>query len=161
PLRTVRVGPQTDVRWVHVSPDGRWLITGSHGTWSKVRYKVWNTETGRLVANLPDTEVAQLHGFSPDGRWIYVSGKENRRLEMESLVKGPVVEDDQAPVAHERVIAGWLSEKTRVGGTFTPEGQLAAFGQGDGSIQLVLTEKDEEVARLYSPEVGRIFPSRF
>ena len=161
PPRTVHVGPQPDVRWVHVSPDGRWVVTGSHGSFTTVRYKVWDTDTGRLVANLPHPEVSEFHGFSADGRWIYVSGKENQRLEVASLIKAPRMPDDQAPLLGTAPRKGWLSEKARVGGAFTADGQLAAFGGEGGSIQLVLTDKDEEVARLFSPEVGRLFPGRF
>jgi serine/threonine protein kinase/WD40 repeat protein/tetratricopeptide (TPR) repeat protein len=160
--RVVRVGPQPDVRWVFVSPDGRWVVTGSHHRYTTARYKVWDADNGRLVANLPHPEIGECHGFSPDGRWLYVSGKENQRLEVASLVKGPLLEDGPADGAGIDVRrGGWLSERARVGGAFSPDNRFAAFGREDGSIQVVLAEKDEEAARLYSPEVGRIFPSRF
>jgi serine/threonine protein kinase/WD40 repeat protein/tetratricopeptide (TPR) repeat protein len=163
PRRTLRLGPQFDVRWVFVSPDGRWVVTGSHHLdESGVKYKVWDADTGRLVANLPYAEVSRFHGFSPDSRWLYVSGKENRRLEVASLVKTPpqpVAPDEShdSPTWQK----GWQTEPMRVGGTFSPDNRLAAFGGGDGSIQLVLAETDQEIARLFSPEVGRIFPSCF
>jgi serine/threonine protein kinase/WD40 repeat protein len=163
PRRTLRLGPQYDVRWVFVSPDGRWVVTGSHQLDdSGVRYKVWDADTGRLVANLPIAEVGSFHGCSPDSRWLYVSGKESRRLDVASLAAAPP--QPVAPAADRDLPLwenAWRSEPMRVGGTFSPDHLLAAFGDLDGSIQLVLVEKDEEVARLVSPEVGRIFPRSF
>jgi hypothetical protein len=163
PRRTLLLGPQYDVRWVFVSPDGRWVVTGSH--WSDrsgVRYKLWDAGSGRLVASLPDQEVSEFHGFSPDSRWLYVSGKENRRLEVASLAASPLKPEAPAPVpAAAPWRENWRSERMRVGGAFSPDNRLAAFGSNDGSIPLVLAAKDQEIARLYSPEVGRIYPSRF
>src|SRR5262249_35283066 len=48
PRRTLRLGPQHDVRYVVVSPDGKWLLTGSH--WldeSGIRFKLWDANTAR------------------------------------------------------------------------------------------------------------------
>jgi eukaryotic-like serine/threonine-protein kinase len=163
PRRTLRIGPQYDVRHVWVSPDGRWVVTGSH--WrddSRVYYKIWKADTGKLVANLPFPDVSECYGFSPDSRWLYVSGKQGGRLEVASLAANP------APPAAPAVAPGpppwqegWRSEKIRLGGTFSPDNRLAAFGREDGSIQLVLSETDQEIARLPSPEVGRISASGF
>src|SRR5260370_27975606 len=45
-----RLGPQQDVRGIAVSPDGRWIATGSFGGPGA---KVWDAETGDLVKELP------------------------------------------------------------------------------------------------------------
>jgi WD40 repeat protein/tetratricopeptide (TPR) repeat protein len=166
PRTALRLGPQPDVRFQVVSPDGRWVITGSH--WPNlaggVKWKLWAADTGRLVANLPESEVKAVHGFSPDGRWLYVDGKQDRRLEVASLAAMSVEPTPlgAAPPATPRWPEQWRSEPMRQGGTFSPDGALAAFGQSDGSIQLVLPDRaDEEIARLPSPEVGRITPGGF
>ena len=163
PRRTLRLGPQYDVRHESLSPDGRWVVTATH--WddlSGVRYKVWDAGTGRLVANFPQSEIWGFDGFSPASRWLYISGKEGRRLEVASLIRAPlqpaaVAGAPARPAGQE----GWRSERMRLGGTFSPDNRLAAFGRDDGSIQLVLAEKNEEIALLPSPEVGRITPSSF
>jgi hypothetical protein len=162
PRRTLRLGPQYDVRRVPVSPDGRWVVTGSH--WpddSGVKYKVWQADTGRLVANLPTSEVTSFAGFSPDSRWLYVSGKEYRRLEIASLTRTPL--QPAAPAAPDRPAwqEGWRSERIRTRGHFSPDNRLAAFGSNEGSIRLVLVETDEEIAQLPAPEVGHLGPSGF
>jgi serine/threonine protein kinase/WD40 repeat protein len=54
-----RIGsPQPDVRMAALSPDGRWLATGSHFAERSSGVIVWETERGTIAANLP---VAGLH----------------------------------------------------------------------------------------------------
>jgi tetratricopeptide (TPR) repeat protein len=111
---------------------------------------------------LPYPDVSEVHGFSPDSRWLYVGGKENRRLDVASLARTP---PRPVPLAADRDLPPWQkewrSERARVGGTFSPDNHLAAFGRNDGSIQLVLVDKEDEIAQLFSPELGRIYPSSF
>jgi WD40 repeat protein len=59
-----------DVRRTAVSPDGRWVATGSWTTSPGV--KVWEAATGRLVKELPFRDCRQV-AFSPDGRWLGTS----------------------------------------------------------------------------------------
>jgi serine/threonine protein kinase/WD40 repeat protein/tetratricopeptide (TPR) repeat protein len=164
PRRTFRLGPQHDVRHVHVSPDGRWVVTGSHGgDGSGAWEKVWDAATASLVANLPsDIDWAHFHGFSPDSRWLYVSGKDERRLEIASLATNPV--QPTAPDTAPRPAPGqkaWRSEKVRLGGVFSPDNRLRAYGTNEASIRLVLPDTDQEIARLVSPEPGGLGPSGF
>jgi WD40 repeat protein len=89
--RTLRLGPQHDARWVKMSPDGRWIVTGSHHLdGSGVKWKVWETDTGKLLANLPHPDVNDCPGFSPDSRWLYVTGTEDRRLDVGHLASPSV-----------------------------------------------------------------------
>ncbi len=162
--RTLRLGPQYDVRHIHVSPDGRWVATGSHFyDGFGPLFKLWDADTGKLVANLPsEVDWTRFHGFSPDSRWLYVSGKEERRLEVASLVASPV----QPPIpTEEKTLSpwqeGWRSEKVRLGGAFSPDNRLRAYGSDEGNIRLVTPDTDEEIARLPSPEVGRISADGF
>ena len=60
-----KVGPLDDCRSVAVSPDGRWLATGSHHKGAQV----WRIHDQEKEAELPidyGTKVA----FSPDGKWL-------------------------------------------------------------------------------------------
>ncbi len=164
PRRMLQLGPQYDVRYVDVSPDGRWVITKSH--WideSSVRWKLWNANTGRLVRNLPYPDVEDA-SFSADSRWLYVSGNGNKggRLEIASLAKTPVQPvNPNAPDGPPSWPGGWRGERMRVGGVFAPDGKLRAFGSDRGHVSLVRVETDEEIAQLPSPEVGRLSPIGF
>src|SRR5262249_21387206 len=51
--RTLTMTPQVGVRFCAVSPDGRWVATGSHGTpRDGVGVKVWDAQSGHHVMNL-------------------------------------------------------------------------------------------------------------
>jgi WD40 repeat protein len=68
--RRVSLGPQFDVRYAAVSPDGRWVVTCSH--WHVGRStsaRVWDSETGQPIHNLPLDGITHA-AFSPDGRWL-------------------------------------------------------------------------------------------
>jgi serine/threonine protein kinase/WD40 repeat protein/tetratricopeptide (TPR) repeat protein len=149
PRSTFRLGPQYDVRHAQVSPDGRWVATRSH--WidrSGIRYKLWETNTGRLVADLPYAEVQEINGFTPDGLWLYYSdGKQRKLLEMASLAPGN---------AH-RADVGTATRQPREEGSrivLTPWGDLCLEGSlwmdtnKDGTTSLVAPETGKEVARL-------------
>jgi WD40 repeat protein len=70
PTRTVVLQPQTDVRYLTVSPDGRLVVTCSHNGTGAGAY-VWETDTGRRVAVLSVPDMARCD-FSPDGRSLAV-----------------------------------------------------------------------------------------
>jgi serine/threonine protein kinase/tetratricopeptide (TPR) repeat protein/WD40 repeat protein len=153
--RVVRLGPQYDVRGTLVSPDGRWVVTGSH--WyddSGVRLKVWEADTGRLVANLPYPDVTAWLGFSPDSRWLYVSGKEDRRLELASLAAAPVPGGTAPAPDLPRWQGQWRSDSVKLQGVFSPDSRVRAYGTHEGIVHLVSPETDQEIARLPTPEVG-------
>jgi tetratricopeptide (TPR) repeat protein len=147
-----------------VSPDGRWVVTGSH--WldgSGVRVKVWEADTGKLIANLPYPDVTGCSGFSPDSRWLYVTGKEDRRLEVASLAATPVLAAASATPGAPPWQGQWKSESVKpastahhLEGAFSPDNRVRAYGTNEGAIHLVSPETDQEIARLPSPEVGRI-----
>jgi hypothetical protein len=86
PRRLLRLGPQYDVRAAFVSPDGRWAATQSHfvdGT--RVKVKIWEADTGKLVANFPYPDVNVFSGFTPDSNGFYVSGQVSRRVDLASI----------------------------------------------------------------------------
>src|SRR5262249_45098808 len=60
-----------DVRAITVSPDGKWVATGSHGT--SLETRIWDAQSGRLVKRLP-TGPFNYVAFSPDGQWLATTG---------------------------------------------------------------------------------------
>ncbi|MDB5309067.1 MAG: hypothetical protein JWO38_3269 [Gemmataceae bacterium] len=86
----VRTGTQDDVRDCSVSPDGRWVATGSHGRLSGVGAKVWNARTGVQEAELPVVGFCGV-GFSPDGQWLVTSGGGNRLWRVGTWDEGPKI----------------------------------------------------------------------
>jgi WD40 repeat protein/tetratricopeptide (TPR) repeat protein len=154
--RTLRLGPQYDVRGTRVSPDGRWVVTGSH--WhdgSGVQVKVWEADTGKLVANLPSPEVTGCLDFSPDSRWLYLTGKEDRRVEVASLATTPVQAAGSATTRPPAWEGQWKSESRKLEGAFSPDNRLRAYGTNEGAIHLVSPETDQKIATLPPPEVTR------
>jgi hypothetical protein len=64
------MGPQSDVREVALSPDGRWVVTCIH--LNDPRYKrvrIWDAPTGKHVRDVP-LDVETGAAFSPNGRWL-------------------------------------------------------------------------------------------
>ncbi len=157
-VRTDRDQPQDDVRCCVLSPDGRFVATRTH--WHGVghpRCKLWNTQTGGLVADLPFPEIDTVHGFSSDSRWMYVSGKEDRRLDVASLTP-PTAMPAGPPTP---LPPHWRSESLPGNGALSPDEQVLAVAGDDGQIRLVAPGLPGELARLSSPEVSRIFPTTF
>jgi serine/threonine protein kinase/WD40 repeat protein/uncharacterized protein HemY len=163
PRKTLRLGPQYDVRGLLISPDNKWVVTGSHFLDdSGIRYKLWEADTGRLVASLPISEASSVHGFAPDSRWLYISGQgKERRVEIASLAStiAATVPDrsDRTPAWRDE----WRSETIRLGGAFSPDGCLRAYGSSAGSILLVSPETDNEIARISSPAGVGFSPQSF
>jgi hypothetical protein len=64
----ILLGPQRDVQLIAVSPDGRWVATG---TWTGMNEGVfvWDAATGRRVAVVPTGDTGAV-AFTPDGRWL-------------------------------------------------------------------------------------------
>jgi tetratricopeptide (TPR) repeat protein len=145
------------VRGTRVSPDGRWVVTGSYFLdGSGVKWKIWEADTGKLVANLPYPDVDGCSGFSPDSRWLYVSGKEDRRLEVASLAAVPVQAGTAPTLGSPRWQGQWKSESVKLEGAFSPDNRVRAYGTHQGVVHLVSPESDQEIARLPTPEVGRV-----
>ena len=73
PRRARWLRPHRDVRQIAMSPDGRWVVTGTHG--GNDGMKLWDTLTGRLIHDFPGVsdEVSGVWAFSLDGRWLAVS----------------------------------------------------------------------------------------
>jgi serine/threonine protein kinase/WD40 repeat protein/Tfp pilus assembly protein PilF len=138
--RTVRLQPQEDVRYCAVSPDGRWVATGSHSNTDMFAAKVWEAATGRPVKALPVPGLCNVC-FSPDGRWLLTTAGGCRLWAVGTWAEGPTV--------------GGAT------GCFSPEGKLVAVEDSAGALRLVETETGREVVRLEAPEQTRLMPGSF
>jgi WD40 repeat protein len=73
PRRARWLRPRRGVYQIAISPDSRWVVTGSNGD---DVMKLWDAQSGRLVHDFPSVSdgVGYLPWFSPDGRWLAVPG---------------------------------------------------------------------------------------
>jgi WD40 repeat protein/tetratricopeptide (TPR) repeat protein len=137
PYRTLTLGPQYDLRHVAVSPDGRWVVTGSH--WADANgenAKLWEAATGKLVKVLPIAAAASP-SFSPDGRWLYGGD-------------------------YWCEVGTWEPKAFACpSGLLAPDGRLLACAAGYGEIRLVNFETGKEIARLSIPEQTRLGATHF
>jgi WD40 repeat protein len=62
------LGPHEHLASVALSPDGRWVASGTHNGYGVI---VWDAETGRRVKEWPCRSAHTA--FSADGRWLAVS----------------------------------------------------------------------------------------
>jgi serine/threonine protein kinase/WD40 repeat protein len=142
--RTLTLGPQDDVRRCAVSPDGRWVATGTHWLFQGVGAKVWEAETRRHVVDLPVPGLCHVW-FSPDGKWLVTNAGGFRIWEVGTWREGPAL---GGPAYY-----GTLA--------FSPDGNLLALGDDPGVVRLVLPDTGKEIARLTAPEQTRLQPQCF
>ena len=131
----VALGPHADVRCIAVSPDGRWVATGSH--WG-TKVKVWHAQSGKLEKELP-VETGSMVVFSPNGKWLATTGDGLRLWAVNSWDEGPHIGGGTSftPVA------------------FTNDGKLLAVETGNGVVRLVNPDTGREYARLEDPHQDR------
>ena len=119
--------PHDDCRYVAVSPDGKWVSTGTHHGRG---LKVWDAASGRLVCTLLPDNNWTIPFFSPDGRWLINHDGECWR------------------------VGDWSAGPRHTGRgdvAFTPDGRLAAKGGQQGYVPLIDPETGRELARLEDP----------
>src|SRR5262249_27207526 len=68
----------TNTRMIAVSPDGKYVATGSHG---EEGASVWDAATGALLEDIPTGRTCHVT-FSPDGKWLLTGGGEARSWEV-------------------------------------------------------------------------------
>jgi serine/threonine protein kinase/WD40 repeat protein/tetratricopeptide (TPR) repeat protein len=142
--RTLSLAPQQDVRDCAVSPDGRWVATGSHGRRDGAGAKVWDGLSGQHVADLPVAGLCCV-GFSPDGRWLLTTGGGFRLWEVGRWREGPALGGPRWPSAF----------------AFAADGKLLALEDAPPIVRLVAPDTGKEVARLTAPEQTRLAPHCF
>jgi WD40 repeat protein len=139
------LGPQYDVRFTAVSPDGRRVVTGSH--WGDGRSmtfaRIWDADSGQQLHELP-LEGSTVARFSPDGRWLMTatSGVGCRLWEVGTWRE-----------VRRFVDAGSFA--------FSPDSRLLAINDVSSVIRLVETTTGREVARLTGPEPRWYAPACF
>ncbi len=126
--------PQKDTRFIAVSPDGRWVATGSYSGGSEVQ--VWQVQSGKLVAALPVEDGTRVV-FSPDGRWLATGGLVTRLWDV-----GPWRERQRFQAVVRAPVA------------FSTDGTFA-FETGNGTVRLVAPDSGRELARLEDPKQDR------
>ena len=134
--------PQEDVRHCAVSPDGRWVVTGSHGALKGAAAKIWDARTGRHVRDLPVAGFCYV-SFSPDGKWLLTAGGGARLWSVGTWDEGPKL------------------GKSALRGAFSADGALLALQDEPGVVRLVVPDTGKEVARLTAPETIRLIPLCF
>ena len=142
--RLLRLGPQEDVRFCAVSPDGRWVATGTHGLREGAGAKVWDARAGKHVKDLPVGFGCLVH-FSPDGKWLLTTGGGFRLWAVGTWEEGPSLGGNPMNLM----------------GAFSCDGKLLALGDAPGVVRLVVTDTGAEIARLTAPEQDRLLPCCF
>jgi len=136
PNAPVRLWPHPDARYVAVSPDGQWVVTGSH---NGTQVKVWNSRTGKIKAEFPSD--GSYVAFSPDGKWL---GTTSGGLQLWST-------------------ESWKMQQKIGGGTFvfSPDSEMLVVETGYGVLRLVNPETGKDYARLEDPNQDRARYIRF
>jgi serine/threonine protein kinase/WD40 repeat protein len=142
--RTLSLAPQDDVRNCSVSPDGRWVATGTHGYREGAGTKVWDAQRGQHVADLPIASGSTVR-FSPDSKWLLTSGGGARIWRTGTWQEGPAL-GSPSPGSF---------------GIFTPDSELLALDDIPGVVRLVRTATGRELARLTAPEQTRLLSRCF
>ncbi|MBI3408129.1 MAG: tetratricopeptide repeat protein [Planctomycetes bacterium] len=124
----MRLEPHDDARYVAVSPDGRWVATGSH---NGTGVKIWEARSGAFVKELP-VDMTRV-GFSPDGKWLWTW---LRLWAVGSWREGPQIGGG--------------------GFAFSLDSKLLAVATG-GVVRLVDPDTGREYARLEDPNQDRAF----
>jgi hypothetical protein len=144
PNQLIRLGPHKDVRYVAVSPNGEWVVTGGFGPGGA---KVWDARTGELKKDLSGVGSFCWVVFSPDGKWLLTSaglGHEIRAWQVGSW----------AEVAYKEPLHG-------AGPIFSPDGKLLAAAIGIGAVRLLDPQTGREYARLQDPSQDRAIAFSF
>jgi serine/threonine protein kinase/WD40 repeat protein len=128
PSRPIRLDPGTDIYYVAVSPDGRWVVTV---TLASGFAKIWDARDGRLVKRLAEGGAGQPR-FSPDGRWLSTHLNGGRLY----------------------AVGTWEpAHRVGGGGVFAPDGKLMAVETMIGVTRLVDPATGGELAALEGPTV--------
>jgi WD40 repeat protein len=137
PERILTLSPLDDVRGIAVSPDGAWVVTGSHG---KNGFQVWRSSDGARVADRNIEGLVRV-AFSPDGKRLMTKNPPCRLWEV-----------------------GTWREARRIDGLglcFSADGRLLAIQDANKVIRLVETDSARTIARLENPDLCKVFFASF
>jgi WD40 repeat protein len=107
------------VRAVAVSPDGRFIVSGSDDK----TVKVWHTASGRLLRSLEGhTDSVTAVAVSPDGRFI-VSGSDDKTVKVWDAASGRLLRSLEGHTDRVRAVA------------VSPDGRTIVSGSHDRTIR--------------------------
>jgi tricorn protease-like protein len=112
-------GHESGVNSVTVTPDGRYVVSGSWD-WT---VRVWELETGEEVRRLMGTSGVTSMAVTPDGRYV-LTGSEDRTVRVWELETGQEV----------RCFTGHMGMVWSV--AVTPDGRYVVSGSSDGTVRL-------------------------
>jgi hypothetical protein len=135
---------QSEVGRCCVSPDGRWVATGSNELRHGVGAKVWDSATGKLEADLPVGRICRVW-FSPDGKWLVTSGGGFRLWEVGSWREGPRIPDANLGDAC----------------AFSPDSRWLALCGKPGVVRIIDPGTGLDLMRLTAPVQTRLYPKCF
>ncbi len=138
-LKATLTGHKHQITFVDFSPDGRFLVTGSHSR--EKTSKLWNTATGQLIAEVDGTINPSAsrwfedhHVFSPDSRMLVtVRGRETKLW-------------DAANGQSKFTLAGHERDICSV--AFSPNSERLATGSEDGTVKLWNTSTGKLITTL-------------
>ncbi|MFI5380374.1 MAG: protein kinase [Tepidisphaerales bacterium] len=144
PGNQVTLAGSAESMFIGISPDAKWVATGTwHGTGDH-RVRIWDAQTGQLVLALPVPKDANVD-FSPDNRWL-VTGSPNDYQFWE--------------------VGSWRKRHSvarEVGGyghfAFSPDSRVLAISHRNTGVRLVETDTGSELATL--DDEGTDFPLSF
>jgi hypothetical protein len=140
PTTSRRLLPHRDARGVNVSPDGRWVITGSH---NHATVKVWNARTGGMVHAFGESPRRWAGAFRRDGRWLPVHVEDHGWELLETETWQPMIRLDGRTGP-----ASFSADSA----TFAHETYYDSY---EGAIALVDLTTGRELARIDDPDGAR------
>jgi WD40 repeat protein len=133
-------GQQNSMKYVAISPDGRWIATGG---WHNSNVKIWNLRSGALEKELA-TDISPNVAFSPEGRWLVTgTGSEYRfwrTTDWSPAHRIPRPGDDDLP--------GPMA--------FSNDGKLLALADTRGVVHLVAPETGATLAQIEPAPSGEL-----
>jgi uncharacterized delta-60 repeat protein len=129
-LPVTRMEHGGDVWSIDFSPDGNYVVSGSHDK----TVRIWETTTGREVARMNHDDRVTSVAFSPDGLYV-VSGSEDKTARVWDADTGLEVSR--------------MNFDNRVASvTFRSDGRFVLSGSNDGTARVWEVETGREVARI-------------
>jgi WD40 repeat protein len=131
PAKPVSTGGHPHLGFLDLSPDGRWLATGS---WQGRDVMIWDARTGKRIKELPIASSTSV-AFSPDGQWLATADDDDVRVWR---------------VGSWRLAHGKRRERNGPV-AFSPRGDLLAFTHSLSTVRLLAPETGQELASLETP----------
>ncbi|MGN6136986.1 MAG: protein kinase domain-containing protein [Aureliella sp.] len=137
PLRQISLTNHPRMGAIAISPDQRWIATGTFKGWG---IKIWDATTGGFLRQLPD-DLYNGRGlaFSPDGQWLVTGTMDEYRV---------WAVGDWKPVHSIRRDRSFIACPV----AFSPDGRILAISSSSTTLKLIDATRWEEVATLVPPD---------